>query len=145
MKEKTVEEINDESITSPDFFTDAIEYLNEFQRQLPKKIEQAMPDSIHTMDDAYHNYYLAITIVAETMTIDECCRLVSYAKRFNVFNILVKYFLRQEYLPEATALAQIIASYIIDIMLYVNNGMLKEALDAKAKKEETHDSETSKG
>lgn len=117
MKNKTIEEINKETPDSPNYYTDAIEYLNQFKQTLPDKFDSVLP--VQTVSDIFESDFIA-SIVLNTMSIEDCKKLVSYAKRFQVFTVLIEHFIKENKLPNNNVTLRFIAMYIIEAMIAFN-------------------------
>ena len=117
MKNKTIEEINKETHDMPDYFSDAIEYLNQFKQTLPDKFDSVLP--VQTVSDIFESDFIA-SIVLNTMSIEDCKKLVSYAKRFQVFTVLIEHFIKENKLTNNNVTLRFIAMYIIEAMIAFN-------------------------
>ena len=131
MKNKTIEEINKETPDSPNYYTDAIEYLNQFRISLPIRYNQVWPENAETIDDVMHDAQFFVDIAAKTMNYDDCLTLIAYAKRISGFNILIRHFTGDHKLPKWCVSVKIIASYIINIICAMDNDPLSKLLSLK--------------
>lgn len=117
MKDKTIEEINKETPDMADYYSDAIEYLNQFQLTLPDKFDQVLP--AQTVNDIFESDFIP-AVVINNMSIEDCKKLVSYAKRFQVFNVLLDHFIKENKLPDNKITLRFITMYIIESMVALN-------------------------
>ena len=117
MSEKTLEGINKETPDMPGYYSDAIEYLDQIKQTLPDKFDQVLP--VQTVNDIFESDFIA-SIVLNTMSIEDCKKLVSYAKRFQVFTVLIEHFIKENKLPNSNVTLRFIAMYIIEAMIAFN-------------------------
>ena len=117
MSEKTLEGINNETPDMPGYYSDAIEYLDQIKQTLPDKFDQVLP--VQTVSDIFESDFIA-SIVLNTMSIEDCKKLVSYAKRFQVFTVLIEHFIKENKLPNNNVTLRFIAMYIIEAMIAFN-------------------------
>ena len=117
MSEKTLEGINKETPDKPGYYSDAIEYLDQFKRTLPDKFDQVLP--VQTVRDIFESDLIS-SIVLNTMSIEDCKKLVSYAKRFQVFNVLLDHFIKENKLPDNNITLRFITMYIIEALIAFN-------------------------
>lgn len=125
MNKITIDEINKETPDFLNYYSDAIEYLTQFERTLPDKFDQVLP--VQNVDDIFESDLIP-RIVITTMSFEDCMKLVSYAKRFTSFNVLLRYFIEENKLPVNNNTVRFIATYIIELMLVSNNDLLTQAL-----------------
>ena len=129
MSEKTLEGINKETPDMPGYYSDAIEYLNQFRQTLPDKFGKVLP--LQTTNDIFESDFIVL-VVMNTMSIPDCKKLISYAKRFQVFNTLLEYFIKEKKLPKDNATVKLITMHIIEAILAIDNNLLVQALKSNS-------------